>query len=58
MLMAVAWAETKSLERGARYPEVASVDCTYTTNDKNRPFFKIRGVDREGRVIRLLNVLA
>ncbi len=57
MLMAVAWAETKSLERGARYPEVASVDCTYKTNDEHRPFFKIQGVDGEGQTFCRLNVL-
>ena len=48
MLMAVVWTTTAALDKGKRFPELASIDATCKTNDEERPFVKVTGVDGDG----------
>jgi hypothetical protein len=57
MLMGVVWVTVENLEKGARFPEVASLDVTCKTNNEERPFFKVTGLDGDGRVFNRANAL-
>ena len=57
ILMGVVWSETKLLEIGARFPELATADTKCKTNKECRPLFKIQGLDGNGNMFTRANAL-
>ncbi len=57
ILMGVVSSETKLLEIGARFPELATADTTCKTNQECRPLFKIQGLDGNGNMFTRANAL-
>ena len=57
ILMGVVWSTAASLEKSARFPELASMDCTCTTNKEGRPFLRVTGLDGDGKIFTRANGL-
>ena len=48
---------TAALDKGKRFPELASIDATCKTNDEERPFVKVTGMDGDGKLFSRANAL-
>ncbi len=57
ILMGVGRCTTASLEKSARFPELASMDCTRKKNKEGRHFLRVTGLDGDGKICTRANGL-
>ena len=57
VILAVGWARDSELSLFQKFPEVAKMDCTHSTNREERPLFNLVGKDSNNKLYTIMRCL-